>query len=82
VVSAQFLCRYDHSYASGPAVSLHFYYVFEFTGEVKNLIFEQISWCKLADLAQLDFLEGDRPVIQKLLTEGEGGLLVRKDPAA
>jgi mutator protein MutT len=68
---ATFVCQHDHSYPDGPTVSLRFYHVFEFAGEVKNLIFEQISWCELADLAQLDFLEGDRPIIQKLLVAGE-----------
>ena len=43
----------------------------EFDGEMKNLIFEQISWCKLGDLAELDFLDGDRPLIEKLGVEGE-----------
>jgi len=35
------------------------------------LVFEQISWCKLGDLAELDFLDGDRPLIEKLGVEGE-----------
>lgn len=72
-----FICQYDHSYPAGPTVSLRFYHVSEFTGAVKNLIFKQISWRKLADLAQLDFLEGDLPIIQKLLLDGEATLIRR-----
>lgn len=74
---AVFVCQYDHSYPAGPTVSLRFYHVSEFTGAVKNLIFKQISWRKLADLAQLDFLEGDLPIIQKLLLDGEATLIRR-----
>jgi (d)CTP diphosphatase len=69
--TARFVCQYDHSYLDGPTVSLRFYDVSEFDGEVKNLIFEQISWRQLADLSRLDFLQGDRPIIQKLLVAGE-----------
>ncbi len=68
---AAFVCQYDHSYPDGPTVSLRFYHVSELAGEMKNLIFKQIVWCKIADLAQLDFLQGDRPIIQKLLLDGE-----------
>ena len=75
--AAVFICQYDHSYPAGPTVSLRFYHVSEFTGAVKNLIFKQISWCKFADLAQLDFLEGDRPIIQKLLLGGEATFIRR-----
>jgi mutator protein MutT len=75
VCGAGFAFQHDHSYPDGPTVSLGFYHVFEFTGEVKNLVFEQISWSKLANLSQFDFLEGDRPVIQKLLAEGEAAFL-------
>jgi mutator protein MutT len=74
---AVFVCQYDHSYPDGPTVSLRFYHVSEFTGAVKNLIFNQITWCKFADLAQLDFLEGDRAIIQKLLLDGEATFIRR-----
>ena len=72
---ATFVCQYDHSYPDGPTVSLRFYYISEFSDEMKNLIFKQISWCKLADLAQLDFLEGDRPIIQQLCSKGEAAFI-------
>ena len=59
----------------GPKVSLHFYHIYDFDGEAKNLIFEQILWVQLPDLGQLDFLEGDRSIIEKLLLDGEATLL-------
>lgn len=70
ICAARLVCQYEHSYSDGPTVSLRFYYIQEFGGEIENLIFEQISWCKLDDIARLDFLEGDRPIIQKLLLDG------------
>ena len=70
-----FVCQYDHSYPDGLTVSLRFYYISEFGGEMKNLIFKQICWCKLADLTQLDFLEGDRPIIQQLFSKGEAAFI-------
>ena len=75
VRAATVVCQYAHSYRDGPTVSLRFYHVHDFAGEIKNLIFEQISWCKLEDVAQFDFLEGDRPVIQKLLSLGEAAFI-------
>jgi len=70
VRGAGLISQYDYSYAEGPTVSLRFYHVHELAGKAANLVFEQISWCKLADLAGLDFLEGDRPLIQRLIIEG------------
>ena len=74
VRSAALLYRHSHSYPGGPRVSLRFYHVCEFEGEATNLVFERISWSEFADLAQLDFLEGDRPIIDKLIGEGEAML--------
>lgn len=61
----------DHGYAGGPTVSLSFYHIYDFEGEAKNLIFEQISWVRLPDLRRMDFLDGDLPIIEKLLADGE-----------
>ena len=76
VLGATLISRHDHSYAGGPTVSLRFYLVNEFAGEPKNLVFEQILWCRVAELEALDLLDGDRPLIQKLSVEG-GAVFVR-----
>jgi mutator protein MutT len=68
---ATLLGRHTHSYAGGPLVSLRFYRVHAFSGEAKNLIFDTTSWVILAELEHMDFLDGDRPIIRKLLAEGE-----------
>lgn len=67
--------QHTHRYPDGPTVSLRFYFIHGFDGEAKNLVFEKISWVKVADLEHIDFLEGDRPIIEKLLVEGDSLLL-------
>jgi 8-oxo-dGTP diphosphatase len=69
------LDRNEHRYPGGPSVSLRFHRVCDFTGTVKNAVFERISWIALDDLGSLDFLDGDRPIIEKLLREREEFLL-------
>ncbi|HXG49916.1 MAG TPA: (deoxy)nucleoside triphosphate pyrophosphohydrolase [candidate division Zixibacteria bacterium] len=59
--------RYEHRYANGTRVDLSFYAVHDYTGEVQNRAFERIAWVERAGLSALDFLEGDRAVIEKLL---------------
>jgi 8-oxo-dGTP diphosphatase len=60
------LDRYDVRYADGPLTHLIFYRVTQFEGEPQNLDFEQILWESPAQLAQYDFLAGDRAFIEKL----------------
>ena len=64
---AELTSEYEYSYANGPRVSLCFYTVTSFGGEVKNMVFQQTSWIKVTDLGSLDFLEGDRRLIEELL---------------
>lgn len=64
---ADFFCQYDYSYPNGPEVSLRFYQVREFDGEPENLIFQRIAWTNVGELEGFDFLEGDRPIIARLM---------------
>ena len=59
--------RHNHAYADGPDVSLSFYKVLDYQGVIKNLVFEQITWSSLAELASFDFLEGDLPLVHQLV---------------
>ena len=68
---ATLVYQHTHSYADGPVVSLRFYRVHDFGGDEKNLVFEATSWVGFAELERIDFLEGDRPIIRKLVAEGE-----------
>ena len=63
------LHRHIHAYSNGPNVALSFFHVIDYQGEIKNLVFEQITWCELARLAEFDFLEGDLPLV-RLLADG------------
>ena len=60
----------EHAYPAGPAVSLTFYHVMAYDGAVQNLVFQQVEWIDLTALEQLDFLEGDRPLIKRLIAGG------------
>ena len=61
--------QHEHCYPDGPTVQLRFFEVLQYRGEVENRVFQQIAWVELAELAQLDFLEGDKPLIEKLATK-------------
>jgi 8-oxo-dGTP diphosphatase len=51
--------RYEFQYQGRWPIMLMFYRVVEFSGEPKNLDFEQILWAPRERLGDYDFLEGD-----------------------
>jgi 8-oxo-dGTP diphosphatase len=51
--------RYEFQYQGRWPIMLMFYRVTEFSGEPKNLAFEQILWAPRERLGDYDFLEGD-----------------------
>ena len=51
--------RYEYAYPGRAPILLVFYRVKSFTGEPRNLAFEQIRWVQRERLPELDFLEGD-----------------------
>ena len=53
------IARYEYQYPGRPPILLLFYRVTEFSGEPKNLDFEQIVWARQAQLGDYDFLDGD-----------------------
>ena len=53
------LTRTTFTYPNGRSVSLQFFHVPEFRGELVNTQFQAIAWVELADLSSYDFLEGD-----------------------
>ena len=62
--------HHEHVYPDGPAVSLRFFRILAHDGDMENRVFQRIKWVELAKLDGLDFLEGDRPLIRMLVTEG------------
>ncbi|MGB9418902.1 MAG: (deoxy)nucleoside triphosphate pyrophosphohydrolase [Acidobacteriaceae bacterium] len=55
-----------HNYRNGSAVDLQFFLVREYTGEVKNLIFQDVRWCPLRNLPEYDFVTADRNLVRDL----------------
>lgn len=60
------ITRYEYRYPQRPPIQLIFYYVDQFTGEPKNLVFERLQWERLERLSQYDFLEADIEFIRTL----------------
>jgi len=67
--------QHEHVYPGGPAVSLRFFRILSHDGAVQNLVFQRIEWVDWVALENLDFLEADRPLIQRLVADGRLGLL-------
>jgi len=60
------LARRRHSYPGGPTVDVRFFAVDRFEGEIDNRIFAQFKWVGFDELDDLDWLEGDRPILSAL----------------
>ena len=63
----------QHRYPGGLEVSLVFFRIYSYEGVAQNLVFQRIEWVNLDKLEQIDFLDGDRPVIRYLLEENATG---------
>ena len=64
--AGELMDSYDVQYNDGPLTRLLFYRVTEFTGEPRNLDFEQILWATRERLRDYDFLAGDLRFISNL----------------
>ncbi len=60
------MAAYDTRYPGGPLTHLRFYRVTEFSGEPRNLDFEQIVWELRENLSSYDFLAGDVAFVRML----------------
>ena len=58
---------HTHTYPGFSTVKLKFFRVSVYRGEIINRVFERIRWAGMDELAQLDFLDGDRRVIEWLI---------------
>jgi mutator protein MutT len=58
--------RHEHYYPKIGKVNLRFFCVVDYSGEVKNLVFQQIKWVPVNELTGMDFLEADLPLVRKL----------------
>ena len=48
-------------------LKLVFYQIFQFEGEIQNLVHHQLKWIDISNLSDYDFLEGDQKIIDKLI---------------
>jgi 8-oxo-dGTP diphosphatase len=55
-----------HNYRHGGAVDLVFFAVHEFSGEIRNRIYQEVRWVKLEDLPEYEFLAADRGLVRDL----------------
>jgi 8-oxo-dGTP diphosphatase len=58
--------RTDYVYPERAPVALVFFLVPAYRGTIENRVFGELRWVSMAELAQLDFLEADRELIERL----------------
>ena len=66
--------RTEHQYPGQPPIRLLFFSVQSYSGELENRVFQRVLWAAPQDLPQHDFLEANRPLIEKLRSGELGGL--------
>jgi len=59
--------RTEHVYPGRPPVALSFFGVRAYRGTLENRAFAEIRWVEVARLSELDFLEADRVLIDRLV---------------
>jgi 8-oxo-dGTP diphosphatase len=69
VRSATEMFRHRHLYPGQLEVELIFFWLEDYSGVATNLAFQQIRWVDIHRLKELDFLEGDLPLIEKLISQ-------------
>ncbi len=67
--------RHQQAYPGAATVNLRFYKVGAFSGAVRNLVFEDIAWLSFSELSRVDFLEGDLPLVKRLVSPAGRKLL-------
>ena len=60
--------RHMHKYSDEFTVNLRFYRVHSFTGVLTNCAFQRLAWADMDKLSTFDFLDGDLPLVNLLLS--------------
>lgn len=71
--SATEIYRHSHVYGDELKVNLRFFQVDHFTGPMINKVFQKLFWVEPKELGDLEFLEGNQPLIQKLIRQTQSG---------
>ncbi len=73
IYSAVEIFHHRHRYPNGLKVSLRFFRVDRYEGEPTNQSFHRICWIEPPKLGELDFLEGNWPLIERIMQDGLEG---------
>jgi 8-oxo-dGTP diphosphatase len=55
-----------HNYRNGGAIHIQFFTIESFTGELRNVVFQDMQWSTLERLPEYDFLAADLTLIREL----------------
>lgn len=69
IQSATEVFHHSHLYPDQMEVELIFFLVGDYRGIVANRAFHRLLWVEVQELKELDFLEGDLPLIEKLIRQ-------------
>ncbi|HEV3329469.1 MAG TPA: (deoxy)nucleoside triphosphate pyrophosphohydrolase [Bryobacteraceae bacterium] len=58
------ITRYEYQYPGKDPIRLFFFRVRSYTGEPRNVDFQELRWEPVGQLGALDFVEGDRDFIR------------------
>jgi 8-oxo-dGTP diphosphatase len=68
IIKMSFFDEYLYEYKElSKKLKLVFYQIFQFEGEMQNLVHRQLKWIDISNLSDYDFLEGDQKIIDKLI---------------
>jgi len=68
IIEMSFFDEYLYEYKElSKKLKLVFYHIFQFEGEMQNLVHHQLKWIDISNLSDYDFLEGDHKIINKLI---------------
>ena len=60
------IASYQHTYPGKRPITLFFFQIESWKGELQNLIFQEMRWEPAARLSEFDFVEGDRQFLRDL----------------
>jgi 8-oxo-dGTP diphosphatase len=67
-VVGRVLWRTRHRYPDRPPIELTFLLIPRYARTIENRVFAAIEWVAIADLAAVDFLDGDREFVEQLVS--------------
>jgi 8-oxo-dGTP diphosphatase len=70
--AGELMTQYQFTYPGKDSIELFFFRVRQFSGEPQNRIFHDLRWQPKFQLAELDFVEGDREFIHGIYTSAYG----------